>query len=76
MSAFLTESFSTRLRGWGQGFSYNVGCVLGAISPAMAGYLSARYGAKSAIRVFATTAVVFCTFCLPETRKRKLQLDG
>lgn len=79
MGAFLTELFSTRLRGRGQGFSYNVGCALGAISPAMAGYLSTRYGAKSAIRVFATTAylaIVLRTFCLPETRKRELQVDG
>src|SRR5215469_17669312 len=33
MGAFLTELFSTRLRGRGQGFSYNVGCALGPFLP-------------------------------------------
>jgi hypothetical protein len=79
MGAFLTELFSTRLRGWGQGLSYNVGCALGAIFPAMAGLPQRALRAKSAIWVFATTAylaIVLCTFCLPETRKRELQVDG
>jgi len=44
ISAFFTELFPTRLRGSGQGFSYNFGRGIGALFPTLVGYLSARMG--------------------------------
>src|SRR3982751_5054933 len=41
MGAFLTELFSTRIRGSGQGFSYNFGRGVGALFPSVIGILSA-----------------------------------
>src|SRR5436309_4557644 len=40
MGAFYTEHFPARVRGVGQGFTYNVGRALGALFPAMVGLLS------------------------------------
>src|SRR5437870_1822753 len=40
MGAFYTENFPTRVRGVGQGFTYNVGRAAGALFPAMVGRLS------------------------------------
>jgi MFS family permease len=75
MGAFFTELFPTELRGSGQGFSYSVGRALGAIFPALVGYLSASYGLGHAICAFAATAylaMAIGTVCLPETRGRDL----
>ena len=42
MGAFFTENFPTRVRGVGQGFTYNVGRAAGALFPTLVGILSAR----------------------------------
>jgi len=73
--AFLAELFPTRLRGSGQGFTYNFGRGVGALFPALVGYLSLAIPLGTAIAIFATIAYLlfFCTaFCLPETRGRSL----
>jgi MFS family permease len=77
IGAFFTELFPTRLRGSGQGFSYNVGRGVGALFPALVGYLSATRGLGHAISAFATAAyaiMVLGVLLLPETRGRELQV--
>lgn len=79
MGAFLTELYPTRLRGSGQGFCYNFGRGIGALFPALVGYLSASLTLGTAIAIFATVAyVLFFTaaYALPETRGRVLHVDG
>jgi MFS family permease len=76
MGAFLTELFPTRLRGSGQGFSYNAGRGIGAAFPALVGYLSAHTPLGRAIALFALSAyavMIFAVGLLPETRGRELQ---
>jgi MFS family permease len=75
MGSFLTELFPTRVRGSAQGFAYNFGRGMGAISPTLVGYLSARLSLGHAIAVFAATAylVMIVAVCLlPETRGKEL----
>jgi MFS family permease len=75
MGSFLTELFPTRVRGSAQGFAYNFGRGVGALSPTSVGYLSARLSLGHAIAAFAVTAyfVMIVAVCLlPETRGREL----
>lgn len=77
MGAFFTELFPNRLRGSGQGFSYNFGRGIGALFPTLVGYLSARMGLGHAISlfsVFAYLTMIFAVLLLPETRGRELQV--
>lgn len=77
IGAFFTELFPTRLRGSGQGFSYNVGRGVGALFPTLVGYLSVRLGLGHAISIFtaiAYLAMIIATLLLPETRGRNLQV--
>ena len=76
IGAFFTELFPTRLRGSGQGFSYNVGRSIGALFPTLVGYLSARMGLGHAISAFAVAAylvMIAAVLLLPETRGRELR---
>jgi MFS family permease len=76
MGAFLTELFPTRLRGSGQGFSYNAGRGVGALFPPFVGYLSARIPLGHAIALFSSSAYLFMILAvsfLPETRGKELQ---
>lgn len=75
MGPFLTELYPTRLRGSGQGFCYNFGRGIGALFPALVGYLSQTTTLANAIAIFAVVAyAVFflAAFALPETRGRVL----
>ena len=75
MGAFFTELFPTRIRGSGQGFSYNFGRGVGALFPSLVGALSATLPLGKAIGVFAAAAyaVLFvAALLLPETRGREL----
>src|SRR5260370_28573300 len=75
MGAFFTELFPTRIRGSGQGFSYNFGRGVGALFPSLVGYLSATMPLGRAIGVFAASAyaVLFvAAVLLPETRGGEL----
>ncbi len=79
MGAFLTELYPTRLRGSGQGFCYNFGRGIGALFPALVGYLSSSMALSNAIAVFAVAAYMlfFVTaYALPETRGKVLHADG
>jgi len=76
VGAFFTELFPSRVRGSGQGFSYNVGRGIGALFPTLVGVLSSRMDLGHAISLFATGAyltMVFATLLLPETRGRELR---
>ena len=75
MGAFFTELFPTRIRGSGQGFSYNFGRGVGALFPSVIGFLSASIPLGRAIGIFAASAyaVLFvAAVLLPETRGREL----
>jgi len=79
MGAFLTELFPTRLRGSGQGFAYNFGRGIGALFPALVGYLSATIPLSTAIAIFAVIAyalLFIAALLLPETRGKILHADA
>jgi hypothetical protein len=75
MGPFFTEHFPTRVRGVGQGFTYNVGRATGALFPTLVGYLSAKISLGHAIGLFAAIAyatMAVAAFLLPETRGKIL----
>jgi MFS family permease len=75
VGAFFTELFPTRMRGSGQGFSYNLGRGVAALFPTLVGYLSTRAGLGIAIATFAGIAyllMIAAVLALPETRGREL----
>jgi MFS family permease len=75
LGAFFTEVFPTRVRGSGQGFAYNFGRGIGALFPALVGYLSATMPLAQAIAIFATAAYVLlfvAAWMAPETRGKIL----
>jgi MFS family permease len=75
MGPFMTELFPSRIRGSGQGFCYNFGRGIGALFPALVGYLSASLGLGTAIGLFAVIAyglVLVAVAMLPETRGKQL----
>jgi MFS family permease len=77
IGAFFTELFPSRLRGSGQGFSYNFGRGIGALFPALVGYLSARITLGYAIAAFAVAAylvMILAVLLLPETKGKELQV--
>ena len=77
MGAFFTELFPSRLRGSGQGFSYNFGRGIGALFPTLVGYLSARISLGHAISTFAVAAylvMIFAVLLLPETKGKELRV--
>ncbi len=77
IGAFFTELFPSRLRGSGQGFSYNFGRGIGALFPTLVGYLSASVTLGQAIALFAASAYVVMiigTAALPETRGKELHV--
>jgi sugar phosphate permease len=79
MGPFMTELYPTAVRGAGQGFCYNAGRGIGALFPALVGYLAAELTLGPAIAVFcfAGYAVMIAgLLMLPETAGRSLeQLD-
>jgi hypothetical protein len=76
LGSFFTELFPTRLRGSGQGFSYNFGRALGAFFPAAVGYLSSTASLGTSVSVFSAAAYIVMiagVLLLPETRARELR---
>jgi hypothetical protein len=64
------------VRGTGQGFCYNAGRGIGALFPALVGWLTLRLGLGAAIVVFtlfAYSLMVVGLVLLPETRGRSLE---
>jgi len=76
IGAFFTELFPSRLRGSGQGFSYNFGRGIGALFPWLVGHLKG-VPLGQAIAIFAAGAYVVMilgTALLPETRGKELHV--
>jgi MFS family permease len=76
MGTFMTELYPTSVRGVGQGFCYNAGRGIGALFPALVGFLSGRLGLGTAIAIFSLGAygiMIVALVLLPETRGRSLQ---
>lgn len=76
---FFTELFPTRIRGSGQGFSYNFGRGFGALFPTFVGALSAKITLGPAIGLFAVIAyglLLVAVALLPETKGRELSVDA
>jgi MFS family permease len=79
MGAYLTELFPNRIRGSGQGFCYNFGRAVGAVCPALVGYLSTTMPLGAAIGYLAGAAyllVLLSAMSLPETKGRLLENDA
>src|SRR5215469_4968244 len=79
MGPFLTELFPTRVRGSGQGFSYNFGRGIAALNPTFVGLLSATLPLGQSIGIFAAIAygiVVVAALLLPETKGRVLTAEA
>jgi MFS family permease len=76
IGSFFTELFPNRVRGSGQGFSYNLGRGVGALFPTLVGFLSSTMSLGHAIAIFAMAAYlvfIFATLLLPETRGTELR---
>jgi hypothetical protein len=78
MGPFLTELFPTRMRGSGQGFSYNFGRGIAAMNPLFVGMLSATLPLGHSIGVFTVGAygLLAAALLLPETRGRLLTAEA
>jgi MFS family permease len=75
VGAFFAELFPGAVRGSGMGFAYSFGRGVGALFPALVGFLSVRFSLGSAIGGFAGAAyllVLATVIALPETRGRAL----
>ncbi|OZI71657.1 MFS transporter [Bordetella genomosp. 12] len=69
--AYLAELFPSRVRGTAQGLTYNAGRAVGALMPALIGFLSAKMALNVAIAVFtmgANVLLLLVLLFLPETR--------
>ncbi|HVZ09610.1 MFS transporter [Rhodopila sp.] len=76
MGPFMTELYPTAVRGVGQGFCYNAGRGIGAIFPALVGFLAARWGLAAAIAIFSfigLALMIIALLMLPETKGRSLE---
>jgi MFS family permease len=75
MGPFMTELYPTEVRGAGQGFCYNSGRAIGALFPALVGFLSGKLGLGMAILLFALLGygvMLLALAMLPETKGRSL----
>ncbi|MFC8510498.1 MFS transporter [Streptomyces sp. NPDC057411] len=72
--SFLAELYPTPVRGTGQGLTYNTGRAVGALFPALVGFLAESWGVGGAL-VFGAVGyglAVLALLGLPETRGREL----
>jgi len=72
---FLTELYPSRVRGSGQGFTYNFGRGMSAFATPLVGYLSSAMSLGKAIGVVAIVGfavVILVVALLPETRGKAL----
>lgn len=80
MGPFMTELYPTAVRGVGQGFCYNAGRGIGAVFPALVGFLAAKWGLAAAIAIFGFAGLmlmIVALLMLPETKGRSLDsLEG
>ncbi len=72
--SFLAELYPARLRGTGQGFTYNFGRAVGAFFPAVVGFLASSVGIGAAMGFGALGygIAVLALLGLPETAGREL----
>jgi MFS family permease len=78
MTATFSELFPTRVRGTGQGFSYNTGRGLGSFVPLLVGYVGGETHLGRAIGICALCSYgVFlaATVILPETSAKELEFN-
>ncbi|HVY14309.1 MAG TPA: MFS transporter [Rhodopila sp.] len=76
MGPFMTELYPTSVRGVGQGFCYNAGRGIGAVFPALVGFLAAQWGLAAAIAIFSfagLSLMILALLMLPETKGRSLE---
>jgi MFS family permease len=76
MGPFMTELFPTGVRGTAQGFCYNAGRGIGALFPALVGFLAGQLSLSVAIAVFAFLAysvMIIALLMLPETLGRQIE---
>jgi MFS family permease len=76
MGAFFSELFPTAVRASGAGFAYNFGRGVGALFPALVGYVSGHTSLGTAIAIFGSGAyliMILGVFALPETQGRCLE---
>lgn len=75
--AMLAELFPTRIRGFAQGLTYNIGRAVSALAPWSIGALADRYGIGSALALTAAFFVAGAALMLrlPETRGHDLTSD-
>jgi MFS family permease len=75
MSATFSELFPTRVRGTGQGFSYNTGRGVGSFVPLLVGFAGGYTSLGTAIGICALCSYgifLIATALLPETRGKEL----
>ena len=75
IGAFFNELYPTSVRGSGIGFCFNVGRAIGALFPALVGYISATMPLGEAIGIFTVGAyglIIMAALLLPETKGRSL----
>ena len=75
IGAFFNELYPTSVRGSGIGFCFNVGRAIGALFPALVGYISATIPLGEAIGIFTVAAyglIILAALLLPETKGRSL----
>ncbi|MEO8659017.1 MAG: MFS transporter [Bryobacteraceae bacterium] len=73
--AMLAELYPTRLRGAGQGFTYNFGRGMSALAPYAVGYIADRTGLGAALALNSSFFLLgaILVFTLPETRHVELE---
>lgn len=75
--ALFAEVFPTRARGTAQGFCYNVGRLVGALAPPLAGYIAESTGsfgpAFLMLSLFAVAAAI-TILTYPETKGKELEI--
>lgn len=75
IGSFFNELYPTSLRGSGIGFCFNIGRAIGALFPALVGYISASMPLGQAIGIFTVAAyglIIVAALLLPETKGRSL----
>ena len=75
-SIYFPELFPTRVRGTGQGFSYNTGRAIGSFVPTVVGVAAPSFGLGEAMGICSASAyvlVLLAVALLPETRGRELE---